>query len=111
MPAPVTNAGSISGSKTRQKIVQRVAPKVAPASSYSDDNSSRTGCTARTTNGKLTTTNANQIPNGVNAILNGNSLPIKPLGAYKVANATPITAVGKANGKSTTAFIKLLPTN
>lgn len=68
IPAPVKSAGVISGSSTRRNVVKRFAPKVAAASSYSPDNSSNTGCTARTIKGRLTTTSAIQMPTGVNAI-------------------------------------------
>ena len=52
------------------------------------------------------------MPSGVKAILmpNGvNNWPIQPLGAYKVAKVMPVTAVGKAKGRSTTALMRLLP--
>ena len=114
MPAPVKSAGVISGSSTRRNVVKRFAPKVAAASSYSPDNSSNTGCTARTIKGRLTTTSAIQMPTGVNAILmpkGSKKRPIQPLGAYRVANAMPVTAVGSANGKSTSAFTSPLSGN
>ena len=114
MPEPISNAGYNSGKITRLKVVNLPAPSTDAASSYSGDSSASTGCTARTINGKLTTISANQIPMGVKAILMPNgakNCPIKPLGAYKVASEIPITAVGKAKGKSTSAFKIDFPQN
>ena len=49
---PVSSAGSSVGSTTRRNVCQRVAPRLAAASSISVSRSSSTGCTVRTTNGR-----------------------------------------------------------
>lgn len=62
---PVHVAGSRAGRTTRRSVCVRVAPSVAAASSNSDSNSSSTGCTVRTTNGRPMNVSATQIPSGV----------------------------------------------
>ena len=51
------------------------------------------------------------MPVGVKAILNVKNRPSQPFGAYSMASAMPVTAVGSAKGKSTSAFTKPLPGN
>ena len=57
---------------------------------------------------------ATAMPSGVNAILipcGANSAPINPFCEYNVVNATPATAVGSANGRSTSASAIARPVN
>src|SRR5204863_9941777 len=62
---PVINTGNIDGKMMRRTVSQRVAPRTAAASSSSASMLSKTGCTARTTNGKpintITTTTASRL--------------------------------------------------
>ncbi len=66
---PASSAGATSGSTTRRKLCQRVAPSVSAASSYSGPSSSSTGCTVRTTNGRLVNAIATAIPSQVKVTL------------------------------------------
>ena len=52
--APAAMAGVRVGRMTRRKTVNRLAPKVAAASSTSPSSCSSTGCTMRTMKGKVT---------------------------------------------------------
>ncbi len=109
---PVSSAGSRVGRITRRNVCQRVAPRLAAASSSSASRSSSTGCTVRTTNGRPMKVSATTMPSGVNATFNpsGSSRdPIQPLGAYSAVSAMPATAVGSANGRSTSASTSRLP--
>ena len=45
---PVSSAGNTVGRITRQKVCQRLAPRLAAASSASPSNSSKAGCKVRT---------------------------------------------------------------
>ena len=56
--APARIAGRRFGSTIRLKMVQRVAPSEAAASSMSWSSSIRVGWTARTTKGRVTNSNA-----------------------------------------------------
>ena len=56
--APAAMAGVRLGSTTRRKIVNRLAPSDAAASSASRSSSASTGWTVRTTNGSVTNRNA-----------------------------------------------------
>ncbi len=103
---PVNKAGNTAGSTTRRNVSQREAPRHAAASSCSRSNSSSTGCTVRTTNGKPIKVSAISTPAGVKAILmpsGSRNCPIQPLPAYTAASEMPATEVGSANGRSTTA--------
>ena len=103
---PVSRAGVRTGKTTRRKLCHGDAPSVAAASSSSRGSSSRTGCTVRTTNGSPMKMRATRTPSGVNATLipSGSShAPNQPVGANSPVSAMPATAVGNANGKSTSA--------
>ena len=65
--APAMIAGNRLGRMIRRKIVNRLAPSEAAASSTSASSSSSTGCTVRTTNGSVTNANASRTDVGVNA--------------------------------------------
>ncbi len=109
---PVNSAGAIAGRITRPKVCQRVAPRLAAASSSSRSSSSSTGCTVRTTNGRPMKVSAITTPRGVNATLmpSGSSQrPIQPLPANSAVSAMPATAVGSANGRSTSASTSRRP--
>jgi hypothetical protein len=62
---PVSTAGKIAGRITRVAICQRLAPRLAAASSSSASRSASTGCTVRTTNGRPMKTRAMRMPSGV----------------------------------------------
>ena len=62
---PVSSAGISCASTTRKNDAMGVAPRVAAASSTSGVRSSSTGCTARTTNGRLVKLIAIMMPSGV----------------------------------------------
>ncbi len=51
---------------------------------------------------------ATNTPSGLKATLNGRYWPIQPLAAYSEVSAMPATAVGSANGRSTSASITRL---
>ena len=57
-PAPLSSAGISAGSTMRRKIVQLPAPSDAAACSASRSASISTGCTERTTNGRVTNSSA-----------------------------------------------------
>ena len=81
---PVTVAGSTCGRITWRNTCQRLAPRLAAASSNSGSNSSNTGCTVRTTKGMPMKTSATRMPSGVNATLTPSAAshpPNQPLGA------------------------------
>ncbi len=65
---PARSAGLRFGKMTRRKVVSGLAPSDAAASSISRSSSSSTGCTARTTNGRVTNRSATAIPTRVNAM-------------------------------------------
>ena len=103
---PVSSAGIRMGRITLVKLCQRLAPRVAAASSSSDARSSSTGCTVRTTNGRPMKVIATNTPTGVNDTLmprGSRYCPIQPLAEYKPVSVIPATAVGKAKGRSTSA--------
>ncbi len=62
---PARKAGKIAGKMTERKMRRSDAPSVSAASSTSGPRSSRTGCTVRTTNGRLVNTIAMAMPSGV----------------------------------------------
>ena len=100
---PVSSAGITAGKITRQNVCQRVAPRLAAASSDSRSISSIAGCSVRTTNGRPMNVSAIMMPSGVNAtwIPSGSRYwPIQPFLEYTAVRAMPDTAVGKANGRS-----------
>jgi len=100
---PVRSVGQIDGSTTQMKLWNLEAPRVSAARSTSRSRSPSTGCSVRTTNGRLTNASATTMPSGVYAtrIPSGSSsCPIQPLGAYRAVRAMPATAVGSANGRS-----------
>ena len=66
---PVSSAGITAGKITRQNVCQRVAPRLAAASSDSRSISSIAGCSVRTTNGRPMNVSAMTIPSGENAAL------------------------------------------
>src|SRR5579875_1502040 len=103
---PVSSGGIKGGNNTRRNVCQRLAPSVAAASSNSGSNSSSTGCTVRTTNGKPVKISTNTMPNReyAPAMPSGTRYrPNQPLGTYKLEYTRPATAVGKAKGRSTRA--------
>ena len=109
---PVRSAGSMAGRITRKKVCSRFAPSEAAASSSSRSASSSTGCTVRTTKGKPMKISAITTPSGVKATrmpTSSSAAPSQPLGAYNAVSAIPATAVGKANGRSTSASTTGLP--
>src|SRR6185369_3997915 len=109
---PVRSAGITAGKITRQNVCQRVAPRLAAASSDSRSISSIAGCKVRTTNGSPMNVSAMMIPSGENAVLipsGSRYCPIQPFFAYTAVRAIPDTAVGSANGKSTIASMNRLP--
>ena len=111
---PVSSAGAICGRSTLVKICRRVAPSEVAASSSSFSASSSTGCTVRTTNGKPTKISAITTPAGVKASLmpiGSRYCPIQPLPASSAVKEMPATAVGSANGRSTSASTNFLPGN
>ena len=62
---PVSSAGVSIGRITRQKICQRLAPRLAAASSSSGSRSSRIGCTVRTMKGRPMNVSATKTPSRV----------------------------------------------
>ena len=81
---PVISAGRIAGMRTKRKVCQRLAPSTAAASSISGSMSSITGCSVRTTKGRLMKVSATTMPTGVNATLKPSGSrcrPIQPLPA------------------------------
>ena len=108
---PVSSAGHRAGKITRVNVCHSEAPSVAAACSTSLSNSSSTGCSVRTTNGRPMNMSAMTTPNGVKAtwMPNGSSTPpSQPRGAYKAVSEMPATAVGNAKGKSTIASMSRL---
>ena len=65
--APAAIAGARLGRMIRRKMVNRLAPSEAAASSTSASSSSSTGCTVRTTNGRVTKASASDTAFSVNA--------------------------------------------
>ena len=104
---PASIAGAKLGSTIRVKIVRPPAPSEAAASSISRSSSISTGCTARTTNGSVTNSNAMTTAARVNATL----IPNGPRGPYNASSVSPATIVGSANGRSISAFTTPLPRN
>ena len=66
---PAIRDGKISGRITRNIVCLLFAPRIFAASSYWISIFSKTGCTARTTNGIPINTSATMIPSLVYAIL------------------------------------------
>jgi hypothetical protein len=64
-PVPLTTAGASVGSTTRRNVVQLSAPSEAAASSTSRSASMSTGCTERTTKGRVTNVRATISPHFV----------------------------------------------
>ena len=98
---PVSSAGIRLGRITRNTVCQRLAPKLAAASSISTSRSISTGCTVRTTKGMPMKTIAMKMPIGVNATLmpsSASGAPSQPFCANSCVSATPATAVGKRKG-------------
>ena len=95
------------GKITRRNVATREAPSETAASSISASNSSRTGCTVRTTNGSVTNKSATRIAQRVNAT----STPPGDLGPYSASSVRPATIVGSANGRSTSALTTPWPKN
>src|SRR6478736_3222902 len=104
-PPPLRIAGVSVGSRTRRKIVQLLAPSDAAASSTSRSASMRTGCTARTTNGSVTKARATASP----AVVALRCTPTGLFGPYSDSSTMLATMVGRANGRSISAFTRLLP--
>ncbi|MNS98167.1 hypothetical protein D3C72_1325250 [compost metagenome] len=69
----------------------------------------------RTTKGKPMKVSATTTPSGVNATLMPSTpsmnWPNQPFDEYRAVRVMPATAVGKANGKSTSASMMRLPGN
>ena len=111
---PVSRAGAMAGKMMRVKVWKRVAPRHIAASSSSRSVSSSTGCTVRTTNGKPMKISAITTPFRLKAswMPSGSRYwPIQPLPASSAVREMPATAVGSANGRSTSASTSLLPGN
>ncbi|MNC85410.1 hypothetical protein D3C83_10060 [compost metagenome] len=92
----------------------RVAPRLVAASSISTSSSSMTGCSVRTTKGRPMKTSASVTPARVNATVmpyGSSSDPSHPFGAYSVVSVMPATAVGSANGRSTSESTMRRPGN
>ena len=66
---PVNSAGNKIGSTTFLNVCQRLAPRLAAASSSSISISSKMGCTVLTTKGNPIKISATRTPQGVKAIL------------------------------------------
>ena len=98
-------AGSRFGKTIRRKIANEPAPSEAAASSISVSSSSSTGCTARTTKGRVTNSSARSRPVRVKATLTPNGPP----GPYSASSVSPATIVGSANGRSINASTTPLP--
>ena len=78
---PVSSAGSSAGRMTRRKVCQRPAPRRRGGLLQLGLESSSTGCTVRTTNGRPMKVSATTTPSGVKATLmpSGSSgCPIQP---------------------------------
>ncbi|CPU65183.1 Uncharacterised protein [Mycobacteroides abscessus] len=100
-------AGARAGRTTRRKVVARVAPSDAAASSTSRSSSASTGCTLRTTKGSVTNRNARKTAARVFAT----SIPSGPDGPYSASSTRPATIVGSANGMSMSTSRSRLPGN
>ena len=64
---PVMSVGNSVGAMMLQKVLKRLAPSVAAASSISRSRFSSTGCKVRTTKGIPTNVSAMTTPSGENA--------------------------------------------
>jgi|GEM_PF-3016020 hypothetical protein len=109
---PVSSAGAMVGRITLLKVCQRDAPRHAAASSSSFSISCSTGCTVRTTKGRPMKISATTMPAGRNASTmpsGSRYCPTQPLPASSAVSAMPATAVGSANGRSTSASTIFLP--
>ena len=91
----------------RRKIVKLPAPSEAAAASISRSISSSSGCTARTTKGRVTKQRATTTAARVKA----RSIPSGLSAPYSVSSVRLATIVGSAKGRSITALIKPLPGN
>src|SRR5262249_32628548 len=101
---PVVRAGYKGGNRTGRNGCQRVAPRIAAASSGPPSSVARTGCTVRTTNGKPVNVSTSTIASREYAASmprGCRNRPIQPLGTYRLEYTSPATAVGSANGRST----------
>src|SRR6476661_9417674 len=92
--APEVIAGANAGMIKVRNVVKRDAPSDAAASSTSGSSSASTGCTVRTTNGRVTKRNARKTAIRVLA----QSTPSGLDGPYRLNNTMPATIVGRANG-------------
>ena len=111
---PVSTAGIKIGKMTRRHVCQRVAPRLAAASSSSTSRFWSTGWTVRTTKGSPMKVSAIMMPSGENAALipsGSRYCPIQPSFEYTAVSAMPATAVGRANGRSTRASANRRPGN
>src|SRR5476651_1474855 len=103
------------GQDDAAEVCQALAPRLAAASSSSRSASSSTGWTVRTTKGRPMKVSAMTMPSGVNATLMPSTpsrkLPNQPLDEYSAVSVMPATAVGSANGRSTSASMMRLPGN
>ena len=88
-----------------RKVVKRLAPSEAAASSTSGSSSISTGCTVRTMNGRVTNRNARNTAIRVLAQLSPSGLD----GPYRLSSTRPATMVGSANGMSMTTSSTRLP--
>jgi len=111
---PVSSVGSMAGAITRASTRRRPAPSTAAASSMAGSRSRRTGWSVRTTKGSPTKVRATTTPAGAKATWTPFATrwrPMKPFSAYTAVSAMPATAVGSANGRSTSASASALPGN
>src|SRR6266516_1414856 len=104
---PERTPGKMLGKITRLNEVRPEAPSERAASSASGSSSCRTGCTVRTTNGRVTNIIASTIAVRVNAT----STPIGERGPYRARSVRPATIVGSANGRSMIALTSDFPRN
>ncbi len=98
------SAGVSDGRITLIAVWSRLAPRQAAASSTSRSRLSSTGSSVRTTNGKPMKTRTTTIPSREYApwTPSGTSQrPYHPFWTSRLENTRPATAVGSANGKST----------
>jgi len=110
---PLIKGMASVGSTMRRKMVRPPAPSVAAASSCARSRSSSTGWMVRTTKGKVMKRSAKMMPGGAKITRRPSALSSQPpsalCGPYKMTSITPVTSVGIASGRSTTAFKIALP--
>ena len=104
-PPPLMMAGARVGNTMRRNVVRLLAPSEAAACSTSASASISTGCTARTTNGRVTKASATITP-GCVAL---RCTLIGLCGPYSDNMTMLATMVGNANGRSISALTTLLP--